>query len=56
MKNQNSDKEMAELFYNMYMGCITFKEQKKHSYIYCDDYYNKFKYFTYKYIDDQQTK
>ena len=55
MKNKsNSDKEMAELFYNMYTGCLKFKQQKKEQNsekkISCDEYYDKFKFFSEKYV------
>ena len=60
MKNKNSDKEMAELFYNMYMGCLNFilqKEQKNSDKkINCDEYYDKFKFFAEKYIDSKEQK
>ena len=48
MKNKNSDREMAELFYNLYMGCLNFKYQKEkkisNKKINCDEYYDKFKF------------
>ena len=58
MKNKsNSDKEMAELFYRMYMGCITIK--KEYSFdrkLGCKEYYDKFKFFAEKYIDSKEQK
>lgn len=60
MKNKNSDKEMAELFYNVYMGCLNFKLQKElkisDKKINCDEYYDKFQFFAEKYIDSKQQK
>jgi len=39
----NSDKEMADLFYNLYMGCLRYKNKTKHSveYLGCssDEYF-----------------
>ena len=53
--NKDKDKEMAELFYNMYTGCVKFKKQKEaqnsEKKINCDEYYDKFKFFTEKYIE-----
>jgi hypothetical protein len=57
-KDKDKDKEMAELFYNMYTGCVKFKHQKEkqnsEKKINCDEYYNKFKFFTEKYIETKQ--
>lgn len=55
MKNiTNNDKEMAELFYNIYTGCLKFKQQKEEQNsekkINCDEYYDKFKFFSEKYV------
>jgi len=59
-KDKDKDKEMAELFYNMYTGCVKFKHQKEkqnsEKKINCDEYYNKFKFFTEKYIETKQQK
>lgn len=58
MKNKNSDREMAELFYNLYMGCLNFKHQKEkkisNKKINCDEYYDKFKFFAEKYLDSKE--
>jgi hypothetical protein len=60
MKNKNSNKEMAELFYNLYVGCLKFKlqkEQKKSDKIInCHEYYDKFQFFAEKYIDDKEQR
>lgn len=61
MKNKtNNDKEMAELFYNMYTGCLKFKQQKEEQNsekkINCDEYYNKFKFFSEKYVNSKELK
>ena len=55
--NSDSDKEMAKLFYHMYMACIT----TKHEYSFdrqlgCKEYYDKFQFFAEKYIDDKDRK
>lgn len=62
MKNKNnSDKEMAELFYNMYMACIKTKQENTLKYsvdrhLGCKEYYDKFQFFAEKYIDDKDRK
>ena len=57
-RDKDKDKEMAELFYNMYTGCVKFKHQKEkqnsEKKINCDEYYDKFKFFTEKYIETKQ--
>ena len=49
MKKENPHKEMAELYYNLYVGCIKYKTEKKTKQINCDQYYTEFKNFTNKY-------
>lgn len=51
-KNSDSNKEMADLFYNLYMGCVTYKDKKKEKNINCDHYFEKFKFFAEKYVDN----
>ena len=55
--NTNNDKEMATLFYDMYLGCLKFKQQKNeeksNNKITCDDYYDKFKFFNEKYMNSK---
>jgi hypothetical protein len=50
MENQNdNNKEMAEVFYNTYTDCLKYKNKNLEKKINCDNYYNKFKYFSDKY-------
>ena len=42
-------KEMTELFYNTYMGCLKYKNENLKKDINCDNYYEKYKYFSEKY-------
>lgn len=62
MEKINNDKEMAELFYNIYMNCLKFKNEKEkekenQNYtkkINCNDYYDKFKFFSEKDINNKE--
>ena len=49
----NKDKEMAELYYNMYLGCLKYQEQKTTKKINCYQYFENFKNFSEKYIDSK---
>jgi hypothetical protein len=49
MEKQNDYKEMAEVFYNTYTDCLKYKNKNLEKNINCDNYYNKFKYFSDKY-------
>jgi hypothetical protein len=50
MENQNdNNKEIAEVFYNTYTDCLKYKNTNLEKKINCDNYYNKFKYFSDKY-------
>jgi hypothetical protein len=57
MEKMNNDKEMSQLFYNMYINCLKFKNEKEKEYqnyskkINCQEYYDKFKIFSEKDID-----
>jgi hypothetical protein len=57
MEKMNDDKEMSQLFYNMYINCLKFKNEKEKEYqnyskkINCQEYYDKFKIFSEKDID-----
>ena len=42
-------KEMSELFYNTYMGCLKYKNENLKKNINCDNYFEKYKYFSEKY-------
>lgn len=54
MKN-NNDKEMGELFYNMYIGCLKYKIEKENSKkIDCNEYYDQFTFFSEKYINSKE--
>lgn len=54
----NDYKKLAELYHNIYMNCMKYKEQKKLSdkEIDCGVYFNNFKFFSEKYIDDKNRK
>ena len=57
----NTDKEMAELFLNLYNGCIKFQREKERTNprskpIDCDKYYEQFEKFSIKYIDSKKDK
>ena len=57
---KNPDKEMAAIFYDMYLGCLKFKQYKLESKstkkINCDEYYENFKFFAEKNINDKNNK
>ena len=56
--NTNNDKEMAELFYNIYIDCLKYKfnyeKQNSSRKISCHEYYDKFKFFAEKDVDSKQ--
>ena len=56
MKKENPHKEMAELYYNLYVGCIKYKTEKKTKKINFDQYYTEFKNFTNKYFESKESK
>lgn len=53
----NTDKEMAELFLNLYNGCLKFKKEKEKTIsimekpVECDKYYKQFEKYSIKYLD-----
>lgn len=55
---KDDSKELAKLFNDMYEGCLKFKLSKKHKKdsINCDEYYNKFKFYSDKSIDSNNIK
>jgi len=54
MKNKNLDKNMAELYFNLYIGCV--KYEKKNKEINCQKFYEEFEKFAIKYVDSKQPK
>lgn len=54
----NNDKELAEIYKNLYNGCVKFKEQKKinksSKEINCDKYYQLFETYSIKYIHSKE--
>jgi len=64
MKNTNNystDKELSDLYLNLYNGCIKFKKQKenenkstKGQQIKCDKYYELFEFYSIKYIKSKE--
>ena len=59
-KKQDPNYELAELFLNMYMGCMKFQTQiedkNKKERIDCSEYYKKFEFYSGKYIDGKESK
>lgn len=57
--NNNNNKEMSELFYNMYKNCLKFKDEKEKENvnytkkINCNEYYDKFNFFSEKDINSK---
>jgi len=55
--NNNNNKEMAALFYKIYMGCLKYKnikeKQNSNKKVDCIEYYNQFKFFSEKYINKE---
>ena len=56
MKNKNPDKDMAELYYNLYNGCLKYKNEKKNKEVDCQKYYEQFEKFAIKYVDSKEDK
>lgn len=54
----NNDKELAQIYNNLYSGCLKFKEQKKvnksSKEINCDKYYELFESYSIKYINSKE--
>jgi len=57
-KKQDTNYEMAELFLNMYMGCMKFKTEtkdiNKKDRIDCSEIYKKYEFYAGKYIDSKE--
>lgn len=54
----NSDKEMSDLYFNLYMSCLKYKneKEKKEKYnkdINCNEFFIKFQHFSNKYISEK---
>lgn len=47
----NINKDMAELYFKLYSGCLKYKKEKDKN-IDCDVYYNSFLFHTKKYNED----
>lgn len=56
MKTTSPDKDMASLYYNLYMGCLKYKNEKKNKEVNCDKYYEEFEKFAIKYVDSKESK
>jgi hypothetical protein len=54
MIDSNPDKEMSVLYYNLYVGCLKYKNEKKTKEINCQQYYAEFEKFTNKYMYDSK--
>jgi hypothetical protein len=55
-KTSDSNKEMSKLFYNLYIGCVKYKVKNEEKNIKCDEFYDKFKFFSEKYADSKEQK
>ena len=49
----NYNKEMSELYFKLYTGCIEYK-MKKDKEIQCDNFYNNFELYSKRYIKDKE--
>lgn len=53
--NNNTNKEMAELLYSLYNGCLNYKyaniNKKSKQNINCDEYNEQFKFFSEEYYN-----
>lgn len=59
MKKENHDKEMAILYYNLFIGCLKYNSERREQLskkIDCVDYYNGLKFFAEKYVDNKEQK
>jgi len=59
MKTNNPDKEIAKLYYNLYIGCLKYKNEKTNKKVNCKAYYEefeKFEKFSIKYVHSKETK
>ena len=54
MKNQNTDKEMADLYFKLFASCLKFKTEKKDKEIDCSKFYNNFELHAVRYVDSKQ--
>ncbi len=55
----NTDKEMSELFLNLYMGCMKFKKEKEKTIsmgkpVECDEYYKQFEKYSIRYFETKE--
>ena len=55
-KNENTHKDMATLYYNLYIGCLKYQTEKKTKEVNCHQYYTEFIYFTDKHFERKETK
>ena len=56
MKTNNDYKEIAKLYYNLYIGCLKYKNEKTNKKVNCQSYYEKFEKLAIKYVDSKETK
>ena len=52
--SQEANKELAELYLKLYLGCIKYKEINKKKKIKCDNYYNSYINYSFKINDDNK--
>jgi len=53
-KNISSNKDMAKLYFNLYVQCMDFKDKKKNKNIDCQPFYNNFEKFTNDYYNNRE--
>jgi benzoyl-CoA reductase/2-hydroxyglutaryl-CoA dehydratase subunit BcrC/BadD/HgdB len=50
----NQDKNLAEMYFKIYNGCMKYNiEKKKEEVVNCQEYYDQFLRFTEKYMDSK---
>jgi hypothetical protein len=54
MKDYNQYKNIAELYFKLYSGCMKYNiEKKKEEVVNCQEYYDQFVIFTEKYMAEK---
>jgi len=56
MENNKNDKEMSEIYLNLYSSCIKFQNQKKYKKIDCNKYLENFIFHSTKYMTENEYK
>ena len=53
--NNNSDKEMADLYFKLYSGCVKYKKEQDKP-IDCDKFYTNLEFYANKSINNKDNK